>query len=240
LATFTQRMSRHIPVRLALLTVLALSLLVIAPTTQAGAATWPPKLWPKCHGQLATIVRGTGDDVIYDTAGKDVIVDLGGHDTIYLTKGNDVVCAGPGDDEIYLNPDWFWDGYGSSSQIYGEGGNDTIDFHNSKGYYTLYGGPGDDTIHGSLNPLGAMIEGNEDSDTIYGGPNDDQLYGGDGDDYLYGLGEHDILIGGLGADTLDGGADNDVCSGFNDDPHPVDDDGSLDQAQNCELEVDMP
>jgi Ca2+-binding RTX toxin-like protein len=238
LATFIQRTSRHILVRLGLLTLLALSLLAIAPTTRAGAAAWP-KLWPKCHGQLATIVRGTGDDVIYDTPGKDVIVDLGGYDTIYLTKGNDVVCAGPGDDEIYLNPDWFWDGYGSSSQIYGEGGNDTIDFHTSQGYYTIDGGSGDDTIYGSLHPLGTMIDGNEDSDTIYGGPNDDQLYGGDGDDDLYGLGDHDILIGGLGADTLDGGPDSDVCSGFNDVSPVNEKDGAQDTAQNCELRFDM-
>ena len=93
------------------------------------------------------------------------------------------------------------------SDIYGTGGNDTLqgsigndniygyeqgaDPDLESGHDILYGGNGRDTIYGG--------GGN---DTLYGGNLNDSLYGGKGDDHLYGDSDNDYLDGGEGDDTL--------------------------------------
>lgn len=60
----------------------------------------------------------------------------------------------------------------------------------------IFGGDGDDTIHG--------LGGN---DFLYGDGDKDHLYGDDGDDSLYGGAGSDVLNGGKGENYLDGGED---------------------------------
>jgi RTX calcium-binding nonapeptide repeat (4 copies) len=53
---------------------------------------------PRCHGEVATIVRGPGNDRIIGTRRRDVIVAGGGRDVVLGLGGNDVICLGPGAD----------------------------------------------------------------------------------------------------------------------------------------------
>ncbi len=65
----------------------------------------------------------------------------------------------------------------------------------------LYGGDGEDLIHGySMN------------DQLWGGDGNDTLYGDGGNDVLRGEAGHDTLNGGTGNDQLFGGAGNDTLS----------------------------
>src|SRR2546428_237505 len=72
----------------------------VAATTSKSAQAVASAGTPKCHGQTATIVGTSGDDLIKGTSHADVIVGLGGNDVIYGYDGNDVICGGPGDDEL--------------------------------------------------------------------------------------------------------------------------------------------
>src|SRR5689334_17185397 len=74
-------------------------------------------------------------------------------------------------------------------EVFGQGGNDTIELNESNGALPaaeLFGGAG--------------------NDTLVGGSGNDQLFGGTGNDILLGKGGNDLLFGGDGNDTLTGGA----------------------------------
>jgi Ca2+-binding RTX toxin-like protein len=80
------------------------------------------------------------------------------------------------------------------------------------------GGPGDDTIVGSLTTAasgscetGCHLETG--SQTLEGGPGDDIVYGDRGNDILRGNEGDDRLYGGIGDDRLEGGPGNDWLSG---------------------------
>ena len=82
------------------------------------------------------------------------------------------------------------------------------------------GGPGNDTIVGSLTtaaspapakPVECHLEVG--SQTFEGGPGDDIVYGDRGNDILRGNEGDDRLYGGIGDDRLEGGAGNDWLSG---------------------------
>lgn len=65
---------------------------------------------------------------------------------------------------------------------------------------TIYGGDGDDLIHGSA--MNDRIFGEGGNDVIYGLGGDDWLDGGDGDDTLFGGAGIDFLFGGTGKNRL--------------------------------------
>jgi len=80
------------------------------------------------------------------------------------------------------------------------------------------GGPGDDTIVGSLTTAasGSCATGchlEVGSQIFEGGPGDDLVYGDRGNDILRGNEGDDRLYGGIGDDRLEGGAGNDWLSG---------------------------
>src|SRR3954470_8094235 len=54
----------------------------------------------RCHGERATIVGTTTDDVLQGTAGRDVIAGLAGDDTIDGRGGDDLLCGGRGTDRL--------------------------------------------------------------------------------------------------------------------------------------------
>lgn len=66
-------------------------------------------------------------------------------------------------------------------------------------------GGGDDVVH-DRSGFGAIIYGGTGNDTIHGYGGDDRIFGGSGDDTIYGYGGNDVIWGGGGTDTLDGGA----------------------------------
>lgn len=65
-------------------------------------------------------------------------------------------------------------------------------------------GAGDDVIHDRTG-RGAVLYGGLGNDTIHGYAGDDKIWGGAGNDRLYGVGGNDTIWGGGGADTVDGG-----------------------------------
>lgn len=136
-----------------------------------------------CRGQNATILGGSGPDVLVGTAGNDIIVGRGGADKIAGGGGNDLICGGPGDDRIV-----------------GGTGNDYID-----------GGVGSDLIEGG-NGNDALLGGGG-NDIIRGGAGNDALNGGEGVDELHGDIDTDRLSGGRGDDFLDGGYGDDQLTG---------------------------
>lgn len=91
----------------------------------------------------------------------------------------------------------------------GENGEpDLIERVDKDQYEVLWGGGGDDVLHGSN--VKDILLGGDDNDKLYGYGSDDTLagnqgndilYGGAGADHLYGGTEHDRLYGGEGDDT---------------------------------------
>ena len=69
----------------------------------------------------------------------------------------------------------------------------------------LWGGDGNDIIHGST--VGDILLGGADNDHLYGYGGSDELMGDEGNDYLYGGNGDYTLYGGLGNDYLSGDDD---------------------------------
>ena len=79
------------------------------------------------------------------------------------------------------------------------GGDDKIVLDGIRAY-SIFGGPGQDTITGS--DLGDTLQGADGDDILDGGGGADLLYGGAGNDTLRGGQDGDIYDGGSGADTF--------------------------------------
>jgi Ca2+-binding RTX toxin-like protein len=116
------------------------------------------------------------------------------------------------------------------------------------------GGPGDDTIFGSLTTAASasscqegvachlevgsqtfeggagddIVYGDRGNDILRGNAGDDRLYGGIGDDRLEGGPGNDWLSGGFGADTIDGGEGDDYVRGDGTIDHIFDTGGGTD------------
>ncbi len=118
-----------------------------------------------------------------------------------------------------------------SVEVWGGNGNDTI--HGSSEtqvvyYEELYGEGGQDTIHGhegadyiSGGLHGDTLNGNAGDDTMYGNEGDDIMAGGDGEDSMYGNGGVDYMGGGNNDDLIDGGEGGDVMCGDGEDNKDV-------------------
>ncbi|GAB5404998.1 MAG: hypothetical protein Aurels2KO_32290 [Aureliella sp.] len=75
----------------------------------------------------------------------------------------------------------------------------------------LYGGSGNDYIHGGL---GAdLIDGGDGDDCLHGSFGNDTILGGDGNDWIDGGFGHDTVFGGIGNDRIGGGSGNDILLG---------------------------
>lgn len=135
---------------------------------------------PDCFGRAPTIIAvpgvttiGTsGPDVIWGTAGADVIRGNGGDDRICARGGADVVRGNGGDDRI--------DAGGGADQVFGGRGADLV-----------RGGKGRDILAGNGGP-----------DDLFGNGGADVLRGGAGRDLLDGGRGRDQCAGGPGVDTL--------------------------------------
>ncbi len=129
-------------------------------------------------------IRGTtGNDVVYDVQGDNIIDTRAGDDLVITGMGNDAIKTGSGNDIIFS---WLGDDIVSLG-----GGNDIA-----------YLGGGNDNARGGGG-----------ADIIYGDDGDDCIEGGGGADTLMGDDGQDTLFGGNGHDRIDGGVGNDVMAG---------------------------
>ena len=127
---------------------------------------------------------------------------LGGNDQLYTSYPSSLrAYLGSGDD--YARFGMMYDLF-----VYGESGNDTIDFMKNFLSLTLDAGDGADRVNFFSDPIGTITAtGGAGNDSFYG--NGHQFYGtingGIGDDYFAGFGNHGdwkvTLAGGTGNDT---------------------------------------
>ena len=80
--------------------------------------------------------------------------------------------------------------------------------------FEVHGGPGDDTITGSLRD--DLLYGEDGNDTIDGNQHNDTIYGGPGNDNLQGGDENDTIDGGPGSDAIAGDCTNAFCAAGSD------------------------
>lgn len=178
------------------------------------------------------IVLGTPcDDLIIGSLGVNLIDGRGGNDVILGLDGSDMLLGGDGDDIILSGAPfgnmgglYLSDAY--QDFIWGNDGDDILIAMSTlgRGYDNdrIYGGAGNDLIHGTFNE--DWLYGGAGNDLIFGHGYIDLIWGGTGDDYLYGdfdfgtaryypigvdqvVGQQgqDLLFGGLGDDSLIGG-----------------------------------
>lgn len=134
--------------------------------------------------------RDLGDDY-GDYGGASRLSGGAGDDLIVSGWGDDVVFAGAGDDVVAGDAVRVRDLGRSYPNPYVDD-LDVLFKDRNAGDDRLYGGPGNDRMHGGGG-----------DDHVQGGPGHDILIGGDGDDTLVPISGIDLLYGGEGADTFD-------------------------------------
>jgi Ca2+-binding RTX toxin-like protein len=166
-----------------------------------------------CGDIPATIVGTEGDDTLTGTPTDDVFQAAGGNDTIDGGGGGDLICGGAGNDVVVGGP--------GDDGLSGDAGDDRID--GSPGYdFAFYddspaavvvdllggtatGGDGADTLTAVEAVFGSnfddRLSGDDDVNSLEGGPGADVLAGRGGDDFISGSEGNDRFIGGPGEDT---------------------------------------
>lgn len=128
----------------------------------ASAATAPSSGVPSdprlCRGERLTAQGTGGEDIIFGTRGRDVIVGRGGDDLIRGRGGNDVICGGPGVDTLNgvhgadrlfggKGVDYMWGGH-ERDWLDGQAGEDTMWGEEGRGDACLGGVPRADGAEG--------------------------------------------------------------------------------------------
>ena len=150
-----------------------------------------------CNGLEATITGTSGNDTLQGTPGVDVIAALQGDDIVRGLGGDDIICGGKGDDQIF--------GGQGFDVLFGAQGDDLlvaadhIDGDSDTKGSRMFGGAGDDSIHGT-----------DRWDRMQGGPGNDRLYGYQGRDWIRGGAGRDQIYGGRNIDDVHGGNGNDT------------------------------
>ncbi len=172
--------------------------------------------------------ENTYDDTFHVGAGADEIYGGLGDDIVAGESGNDNISGGTGDDQLFgggsgqtPSIEDYYDEFGNrydmdgnllaadDDQLYGGVGNDTL--HGAAGHDLLDGGVGNDSLNGGSGF--DTLDGGEGDDILAGGSESDVLNGGEGHDELVGGSGTDVLSGASGSDTLSGGADADTLDG---------------------------
>lgn len=151
-----------------------------------------------CDGLEATIVGTPGNDVLTGSVHADVIAGLQGDDVIRGLDGDDIICGGKGNDIIYGGQgfDIIYGAQGDD-EIFSADGDTTSSRVDTRGA-RMFGGAGDDDIHGSNR-----------WDRMQGGTGTDRLNGYEGRDWMRGGADRDFLVGGDNIDDVHGGNGND-------------------------------
>jgi|GEM_PF-2070512 len=197
---------------------------------------WRGLVWAPIH---VTVTPGAGDDTVLTGPGPDLIEASPGADLVRTGGGSDEFKGGArpdGPDDVDLgegayesidysergegvhyDPNGLADDGGAgegdnldgASAVETGAGADTLIAPEDRAA-ALFGGAGDDTIHGRSR-----------NDEIYGGEGDDELFGAEGDDWLLdpsygGQGANsgdDVASGGAGQDEIGLGGGDDEASG---------------------------
>ena len=115
----------------------------------------------------------------------------------YNPDSKKVIKGSDDDEQIIWSDTWL-----QKLTVFAKGGNDLIDFQNSRYKNILYGELGKDSIYGGSA-----------SDTLYGGSNNDYICGFNGNDFLYGNKGNDTIYGGKGNDYIKGDKGKDYLFG---------------------------
>jgi Ca2+-binding RTX toxin-like protein len=168
-------------------------------------------------GDVENITGGSGDDVLIGNEQDNVLNGGPGNDTLDGGLGADRMIGGPGNDTVT-----YADRTASVSVNMLDPGNDgeAGEGDLSTGVENFIGGAGNDTMIGDDQantldggPGNDVLIGNGGNDVLIGGPGNDRLTGGDGNDTLRGGEGDDVMRGGAGNDYLDGGPGDDVLDG---------------------------
>jgi fibronectin-binding autotransporter adhesin len=130
----------------------------------------------------------------------DIVLDITSCFLAIVTE-DQVVVGGAGNDTL--------NGTHLTDLIFGGDGDDEI--HGLDGSDCIFGGAGRDSLFGEN--LNDLLVGGSGDDTIRGGADEDRIFGGSGADSLFGEFGHDWLEGGSGNDLVDGGDNNDTVNG---------------------------
>jgi T1SS-143 domain-containing protein len=155
------------------------------------------------NGKDDYISGGAGNDIILGEGGNDQLLGDAGNDTIYGGLGNDGLDGGDDSDSLIggLGDDTAYGDSGAGNDtIWGDNANDTDP---AGGNDLLFGGLGNDVIHGEFG-----------NDTIWGDTGDDTNAAGGADSLFGGMG-NDVMRGELGNDTMwgDSGDDTNAAGG---------------------------
>ena len=146
----------------------------------------------------------SGYSVLVRNSDQEIVDPFGNYDELLVgTVGNDTIIGAAGDNIIH-------------DEIYGYGGDDTID-NSVGGKSWIEAGDGDDVVTGGasedrIRGQGGddKLSGNDGNDYLFGGAGDDTLDGGAGDDMVLGGAGDDTIIAVGGSDTFDGGEGSDT------------------------------
>lgn len=173
-----------------------------------------------------------GDSISVNTArinGQDVTGNLSG---TYIPRGGSVSVPPATIDHLFGRVEPSIGDLGAVDQS-GTSGDDSIRGTDNMNGNVIDAGDGNDRVIGldaddAINGGAAddLLKGENGSDIIIGSNGNDKIYGNDGDDLLYGQDDNDRLFGDNGNDTLNGGLGNDVLSGGNDDDILYGEDGA--------------
>jgi Ca2+-binding RTX toxin-like protein len=151
---------------------------------------------PARGGDIAQAVVGQFNfsqgilSVFGDALGNSIVINRNAAGAILVNGG---AVSTPGGQPTVANT--------SLIQVFGQGGNDTIELNEANGALprgNLFGGAGNDSITGGSG-----------ADMLFGQSGNDTLLGKGGNDFLFGGSENDVLVGGDGDDQMFGESGND-------------------------------
>jgi len=164
--------------------------------SESGTPVSPPSFDQTILGD---VIEPNHNDVLYDTAGNDLILGFGGNDVLYAGLG--------GDDRL--------DGGVGNDALAGRAGNDTLIggadsdlLRGDDGQDKLYA-EAEITIEAALTQQDAAPSGLK-GDFFDGGVDDDTLVGDIGNDALNGGNGDDLILGGAGDDNINGDLETDA------------------------------
>jgi autotransporter-associated beta strand protein len=169
------------------------------------------------------LAGGTSDDILDGGDGNDRLLGGSGDDILLGGSGDDRISGGSGDD--YAFGDHMVDPAVQELFVFSlNNGADEVELPirvgDRPGRDTINGDNDNDTLDGG--PNNDRLTGGNGDDLIRGGDGNDRLDGGNGDDFLlgeggadllYGRSGNDILLGGGGLDSLYGGNEDDLLFG---------------------------